>query len=105
VRLWQSRKTAQNQYRKGRLLRGPVGSRTAVSWEERFALDNMQVNKNRTKRKQYLVCHESTKKSPGMEKSKKQEYLWQCWTKVGMNQEKEREKTLPLSQNQVSFFL
>lgn len=30
----------------------------------------MQVNKNRTIRKQYLVCHESTKKSPGMEKVK-----------------------------------
>lgn len=30
----------------------------------------MQVNKNRTKRKQYLVCHESTKKSPGTEKVK-----------------------------------
>lgn len=36
----------------------------------RFALDNMQVNKNRTIRKQYLVCHESTKKSLGMEKVK-----------------------------------
>lgn len=34
----------------------------------RLALATMQVNKNRTEGKQYLVCPESTKNSPGTEK-------------------------------------
>ena len=55
----------------------------------RFALDNMQVNKNRTKRKQYLVCHESTKKK----KKKKKKLRWP-WEK---KKKKKKKKTSGMS--------
>lgn len=57
----------------------------------------MQINKNRTKRKQYLVCHESAKKSPGMEKVKNKnihDSVGLRWERIGGSEVK---KMFPMS--------